>query len=911
MQRILSCTPPCSAAFVLSVLLLTVGGHVRAQRPTPKAADDRIVVELVAEHPQIVTPTGIAVDRRGRVFVAESHTHFRPDDYDGPEHDRILILEDRDGDGRADRKTVFHEGFTFLMDLEFFRDGTLYAATRSDIYRLRDTDDDGRADDVQNLVHLETTGTYPHNGVSGLAFDHDDNLNFGLGENLGHQYTLVGSDGVRISGGGEGGSTYRVRPDGSKLVRVSTGWWNPWGMCVDRYGRVFGTDNDPGESPPCRLIQVIDGADYGYEYRYGRSGLHPLVSWTGDLPGTLPMISGTGEAPCGIIAYEAQMLPKDYDGHLIVASWADHRIEHYPLTQERDRGLVTTHREVLVEAEGDFRPVGLTTGPDGSIYFTDWVSSSYSLHKQGRVWRIRSNEARKPSLTLTPDRRRIVNVKPRSFDVFKDNIPLYVAAVREELAREGADPTRFLSDVPTAVRAQAVRRLDPRKHRLQLLAALDDRDPLVFHCAVEALSRHAVEEADALDAIARKAPLGVLLARKRNPATRARTAEQDLGKYLDHSSPAVRLTAVKWIADDELKQYRPQLVALLGDESLDYRLFLAVTAALDRLDGAKPSDRPSPRRLLDRITDDKSSVAVRRIALRLIDPTFKPLRLAHLQHLLTHPNPTLRLEAVRTLAALDDDERFSVLAKVARDEKQATEIRAAAVAGLSAAAGENADLLLQFAAGRNAALRDEALRSLVGAQLDAAQRKRLTKLAADKPELREAAGRVLGHTPSERPAADDTSAWLANLPAKADPGAGQRIFFGRTVGTCAKCHAVEGRGNAVGPSLTNISQRLAAHDDGGKRWLLETILQPSREMAPQYTPWQIVTTDGKILTGLPRRKGGTQEAYLGVDGKEFTVKKDQIEIHREASKSVMPDDLLKSLTPQEIADLLAFLIQPR
>src|SRR5690606_20481018 len=125
---------------------------------------------------------------------------------------------------------------------------------------------------------------------------------FGLGENLGHDYTLIGTDGTRVSGGGEGGSTYHVRADGTGLRRVSTGWWNPFGMCVDPAGRVFGTDNDPDASPPCRLIQVVEGGDYGYEYRYGRTGLHPLTTWTGDIPGTLPMVAGTGEAPGAVIA---------------------------------------------------------------------------------------------------------------------------------------------------------------------------------------------------------------------------------------------------------------------------------------------------------------------------------------------------------------------------------------------------------------------------------------------------------------------------------------------------------------------------------------------------------------------------------------------------------------------------------
>jgi putative heme-binding domain-containing protein len=82
-------------------------------------------------------------------------------------------------------------------------------------------------------------------------------------------------------------------------------------------------------------------------------------------------------------------------------------------------------------------------------------------------------------------------------------------------------------------------------------------------------------------------------------------------------------------------------------------------------------------------------------------------------------------------------------------------------------------------------------------------------------------------------------------------------------------------------------------------------------MAPQYTPWVILTKEGKTLTGLPRRKGGDQEAYLGIDGREFTVKKRDIEFHKESDTSIMPADLLQNLTDQEIRDLFAFLRQGR
>src|SRR5436190_1895348 len=68
-------------------------------------------LEIFAENPQIVTPIGIAVDSKKRVFVLESHTHHRPGDYDGPPSDVIKIFEDKDGDGRADASSVFASGF--------------------------------------------------------------------------------------------------------------------------------------------------------------------------------------------------------------------------------------------------------------------------------------------------------------------------------------------------------------------------------------------------------------------------------------------------------------------------------------------------------------------------------------------------------------------------------------------------------------------------------------------------------------------------------------------------------------------------------------------------------------------------------------------------------------------------------
>ena len=174
-----------------SVLVLTILGWLHGQTPVPApveiphAADPRLVVELFAAAPDIVHPIGIDFDSRGRLLVIESHTHFRPANYQGPKFDRIRILEDTKGTGKADRFTTFFEGTTATMDIAVHPDGSVYLATRNEIIRLRDTKGDGKADERQRIVFLDTKGDYPHNGLSGLAFDSKGDLTFGMGENVG------------------------------------------------------------------------------------------------------------------------------------------------------------------------------------------------------------------------------------------------------------------------------------------------------------------------------------------------------------------------------------------------------------------------------------------------------------------------------------------------------------------------------------------------------------------------------------------------------------------------------------------------------------------------------------------------------------------------------------------------------
>ena len=224
----------------------------------------------------------MTADGAGRLYVVVSHTHSRDRDYGGPEHDRVLVFEDSDGDGLLDQSRIYADGLNKALAIAFSQDGTLYAVQMKSIVRLEDVDDDGVCETLTPVLTINTKNNNNHGVFLGVAFDNENRMFTSLGNIGGEAYVIEGSDGTRISGQGDTGLIVRTEADGSELQRFAHGFWNPAELKFDAAGRLLATDNDPDARGPNRVLHIIEGGQYGYKARFGGSGLHPYCAWNGE-----------------------------------------------------------------------------------------------------------------------------------------------------------------------------------------------------------------------------------------------------------------------------------------------------------------------------------------------------------------------------------------------------------------------------------------------------------------------------------------------------------------------------------------------------------------------------------------------------------------------------------------------------
>jgi putative membrane-bound dehydrogenase-like protein len=882
-------------AFAAVLLLLAglasvpVRTGAQATAVIPELADKRLQITLYAENPDIVTPIGSAVDTRGRLYVVESHTHNPPPDYDGPKGDLIKVFEGARPDGRAERVTMFADDLFQAQSLAFSPQGELYVVCTRGLFVLHDKDRDGRSEARTRILTIEPYAkrANPHGQMQGIAFSADGWVYVGRGAHVGGVYSWVGADGAELPGLYDGGDIVRVRPDGSQLERVATGFWNPFALTTDREGRVIAIDNDPDARGPNRLLHIVRGGDYGYRTLFGRFGLHPYLAWEGDVPGTLPMIYGVGEAPTGVIDAGMARLPSDYKDAFLVSVWGEHNLALYRTSPAG--ASLRAKREIFLQGEGHdtkespFRPAGLATGPDGTIYISDWMLIDYTTHKKGRIWKVSPRQG-------------VATVGPR---------PAFAAP----------EPSRAVARLNNLYTLSA-----PEDYPVLREALIDD-DPFIRSAAVTVLSKPAFRSAvvQDLDNPSDRVRLGALLALRKADVP---SAEQMIKPRLRDSSSEVIQMAMIWAGEKVLSSLSADIDGAVATPNLSKRLFETWLATMQILQHQGLKDLYAKQTPVNAINRDVNPAFIERIAFEeRRPPVLRALALRWLSNVDTSPHfselvqlarksdPILQVEALRRLALSKRPESADTLRAIAFDRQQTVIARAEALLGLAPKADA---AILPMLDDPLPPVRLEAARTLrVAKQPDvrASLARRLQTARADPASVRLASQLefVLGAELVARP--DSVEGWQKLLATGGNIDAGRRVFFSSN-SACNACHVAEGRGGVLGtgfstmpfgPDLSVIGRT------ANRKQIIESIVAPSNNIAPEMQGWIVKKKSGEVLTGRQIDQEARNIQLIMLDGKEHNIPRDEVASWGALSVSLMPVGLPAGMAIEEFRDLVAYL----
>ena len=849
--------------------------------------DDRLQVSLMAEAPEIRNPIGIAVGKEDRVYVIESHTSLRPSTYDGPESDRVRLVIDRDGDGEPERIATATEGLHQAMSLAVSPQGLVYVVCASEIVALLDHNDDGIFDGKRTIITLETDYRHPHYRLAGITFDRDGRLYFSRGNMGSHAYTIRGTDGTTISGYGDGGSILRCLPGGTDVEEFATGFWNVVGMDHDAHERLLVADNDPESRGPNRLLHITDNGDYGYRTLFGKGGHHPLLSWEGELPGTLPMVSATREAPSGVLSGSSTSFPEDYDDSVLVACWGESVIERHAL--ESDSLSVNGRSSVLVSGPSSFRPVSMATDSRGIVYITDWASNRYSNHANGGLWTLRSTQPSEDN--LNPSQKR-----PR--------------------------PTTDAEKVIREIRAKRQASDAPR-----LLNLLTHDDAFMTHAAVETLAQPVFWESllQASNDTTPSIRLGALLAlRRAHHPDSANLVRQ----FLSDSDQIIRITALRWAT--ELRD--PQLRLTIDEAILSPKVslglletYLAAKSALssDYLEaleaGQTPSafDLPSPspnETLKTIITSEETNDHLRSLALMHISDSKEQTPIDLLARWAREMSPRLQRAAIKGISTIEDaQERVTpILRSIAENRSYDPQVRADAIATWATQIPIESEWVLPLLDDPRAVVRLEAARALrLTGQVEPALSKLTEHYGKVKDDPTEAPVAEQLEFILFGPHADDKkfasqrpstlADWQSALQTGGDVNAGRRLFNAAGL-LCSQCHTPGAFRNSLGPSLENLGQSV------DRDRIVQSLIEPTSDASPAFQAWRIVTKSGVTEQGVQIEwlLDGSLK-YIGYEGSEVIVPADDLRSHTPVRESIMPHGLQELMTVREMRELVSYL----
>ncbi|MEE2948296.1 MAG: PVC-type heme-binding CxxCH protein [Verrucomicrobiota bacterium] len=334
---------------------------------------DGLEIKLFAQNPLLAKPIQMNFDAKGRLWVASSEVY--PQIVPGQmATDKVIILEDTNDDGQADKSTVFADNLLIPTGIEP-GDGGVYVGQSTELLHLKDTDGDGKADDRR--VVMSGFGTEDtHHILHTLRWGFDGRLYFNQSIYI-RTHMETPHEVLRLESGG----VWRLRPETLKAEIFLRGFCNPWGHHYDQFGQSFVTDGAGGQG----LSYGVPGAMY---FTYARAPrLLDSVS-----PGRYPKF-------CGLELVHSTHFPDDWQGDAITCDFRAHRIVRFKISEKGSSYVTQEMPNVLRSGSVHFRPIDIKFGPDGALYIADWSNPIIQHgevdfrderrdHVHGRIWRV-------------------------------------------------------------------------------------------------------------------------------------------------------------------------------------------------------------------------------------------------------------------------------------------------------------------------------------------------------------------------------------------------------------------------------------------------------------------------------------------------------------------------------------------
>ena len=854
---------------------------------------DGFEVTVWAASPMLHNPTNIDIDRDGRIWVAEG-VRYRSHHARRPEGDRIAVLQDTDGDGKADSTHTFVQEPALIAPLGVsVIDNKIVVAQPPDLIVYTDVDRNLRFDPAvdkrevlltgfQGINHdhslhsvtvgpdgkwvwnagntgamftdrsgrtFRVFGSYRPNPVGPFTFPHNPAEHAGKPSDDGHVYV--------------GGFTARMNPDGTGVEIIGHNYRNSYEQSVTSLGDVFQNDND--DPPACRVSWVMEYANFGFSSNDGQRTWQadrrpgqtvPVAEWRQDDPGMTPAgdVYGGG-SPTGNVFYENGALGAAWEGTFFAAEPGRNEVFAYQPARQGagfalDRKVFFTSnvkrqyagsdflgggRSVTRAVETLFRPSDIAVGPDGALYVSDWIDARVGGHQD---------------LDDTVSGA-IYRIAPKGF-----------------VSKAPAFDPATIGGLITALRSPAVNvraiGFEGLKARgaaavTAVAALLDDPSPymrgraifLLYQLGAEGRRRAGTPESYGDPALRiaayramRRAGLDVLPAASR------------LARDTD---PGVRREVALSLRDVPADKALNILVDIARGYDGQDRTYLEALGT-----GATGKEPALYQRLRSELgaTGDPAawSPAFARIAWRLHVPAAVPDLVARAQA--SKLSPADRRLAVDTLAFVKDP------------------------------AASKAMLAL---AGPKSALREQAtwwlLNRLSNDWADHGLRPALKAAGIYDPESIE-----LREVVVPKPAADLPELSIEEIVRlTGDAGRGKT-----TAARCVMCHSIEGVGAEVGPALDGWGRGKSAEV------IATAIVRPNAEIAHGYDGMEIRTKDGLTIQGLLIKEGDPL-MMRSMGGITQIIPADRVATRRRMSDSLMTSAAQQGLTTQDVADLVAFL----